>query len=630
MNEGDRMPLILVMALLTPLVLDAGEAGDCKPELCALVASGSLSDLRWPDFSDYRTRIQSFYEPTAYTSAWINRGSVTGAAKSIIEVLKNADAKGLDSEDYDGSRWSDRLAELTRTGKAPSESDLTRFDLALTVCAMRYISDLHFGKVNPGLFELAVSNSGFGLGDEQTDLAGFVRQRLVNATNVKAVLDGVEPPYEGYRRTEMALQRYLALARDHTEELLPVPNKPVEPGSPYVAAPKLASLLRKLEDLPAGATLPSDPNLYGGALVDAVKRFQSRHGLEPDGRLGKATVAQLNTPLSHRVRQLQLTLERWRWIPSNFPHPLIVVNIPEFVLRVLDDSYATEFEMKVVVGGAYRHQTPVFTANMKSVVFRPYWNVPTSIQHAELLPKLKRDRSYLMNNGYEVVTPQEQVVTNGTVSDDVLAQLRSGKLRVRQIPGPKNSLGLVKFLFPNEYNVYLHGTPATELFSRTRRDFSHGCIRVERPAELAAWVLRNYPEWTREHILEAMNGTEPLEVKLNRPIPVLIVYATAVALDGGEVRFFEDIYKQDADLEDVLAKGYPYRPWKPASGSLPATHPAHIDVNEIRLGVIPHAAATEGKRQVAQVGRLDAGQPNVNRLSLHVQAILGDPTGVRP
>jgi len=263
-------------------------------------------------------------------------------------------------------------------------------------------------------------------------------------------------------------------------------------------------------------------------LVDAVKHFQVRHGLDPDGRLGRATMAQLNTPLSHRIRQLELTLERWRWVPHSFSRPPIVVNIPEFELRALNDSYGTELEMKVVVGKAYRHQTPVIAADMREVIFRPYWDVPRSIQRTELVPKLDQGASYLANNGYEIVTSQGTVVMNKALDDAMLAQLRSGRLRIRQTPGPKNALGLVKFLFPNEYDVYLHATPAPELFSKFRRDFSHGGLRVEKTQQLAAWVLGDQSEWTPERIAGAMNGTKTIQVTLARPIPVLIVYATAV------------------------------------------------------------------------------------------------------
>jgi len=354
------------------------------------------------------------------------------------------------------------------------------------------------------------------------------------------------------------LQRYIALAREDHGGWLPLTKKPVDPGGLYPAVAQLANLLRRLEDLPEGAGVTQDSTTYEGSLVDAVKHFQKRHGLDPDGRLGKETLTQLNTPLTNRIQQLQLTLERWRWAPHSFPRPPIVVNIPEFELRALNASYGTELEMKVVVGKAYRNQTPVFAANMKQVFFRPYWNVPLSIQKAELLPKLDRDSSYLVKNRYEVVTLQGKVVTDGIVDEPALALLRAGKLRIRQIPGPENALGLVAFMFPNAHDVYLHATPAIELFAKSRRDFSHGCIRAEKPRELADWVLRNQPEWTPQKITDAMNGSKTIFVSLDNPIPVLIVYATAVVLASGEVRFFEDIYGQDAQLAELLAKGYPY------------------------------------------------------------------------
>jgi murein L,D-transpeptidase YcbB/YkuD len=212
----------------------------------------------------------------------------------------------------------------------------------------------------------------------------------------------------------------------------------------------------------------------------------------------------------------------------------------------------------VVVGKAYGHHTPVLSGYMRYLIFRPYWNVPISIQRADLIPKIERDSNYLAENDYEVVDSDRAVVTDGTVSDDVLSGLRSGALNIRQKPGPKNALGLVKFIFPNSYNVYLHGTPAVELFSRARRDISHGCIRVENPAALAAWVLRERPEWDVARIQAVMNGDETMRVNLKQPIPVLIIYTTGVVEPDGEVRFFQDIYDDDASLKKVLAAGYPF------------------------------------------------------------------------
>ena len=513
------MNRILILALIATVTRIPARA-ECATALCGAVAGGNFP-------GEYRARIQQFYEPTDYAFAWTRGGIMTEQAKVLLEVLRDADAKGLNVQDY----------ELRHT-----ESDAAEFDLDLTISAMRYISDLQFGRANPGLF--AAERQRF-------DSAGFLRQ-LVDAPDVKAAMQGIEPPYEGYRRTQEALLRYMALAREGSGGLLPVPKKTVEPGSPYNGAAALAGLLRLVGDLPADAKVPAGPHLYQGPLVDAVKRFQVRHGLDADGRLGKATFEQLNIPLSQRVEQLRLTLERWRWVPHSFPRPPIVVNIPEFMLRAVSDSYRTELSMKVVVGQAYGHQTPVFAAEMKQVVFRPYWNVPLSIQLAELLPKLARDAAYLAKNRFEVVTPRGVAVADGVVDAGMLEQLRSGKLQIRQAPGPENALGLVAFRFPNEYDVYLHGTPATALFAKSRRDFSHGCIRAEKPRELAEWVLRSQPGWTPERIADAMQGTKTVTVELSRPIPVLIVYATAVALENGEVRFFEDIYGEDAKLEEML------------------------------------------------------------------------------
>ena len=555
-DRGHRMTrvrLFFILILSLRPVVAQSSPSDCGSTLCRLVASGGLPGLRWPDFSDYKTQVQHFYEADGYILAWIRDGRATGQAEAVIQTLTTADNKGLNSADYDGPRWAGRLANLNHADRPPPQREFAEFDLALTIAVMRYVSDLHFGRVNPGIF-----HPEFDAEHKEIDLPSFLEHSLIHAADVKAVLEGLEPPYEGYRRTEQALQRYIALAREDHGGLLPLTKKTVDPGALFPAVAQLADLLRRLGDLPESVIVTPDSAIYEGSLVDAVKHFQTRHGLDPDGRLGKATLAELNTPLSTRIQQLQLTLERWRWVPHSFPRPPIVVNIPEFELRALNASYGTELEMKVVVGRAYRHQTPVFAANMKQVIFRPYWNVPLSIQKAELLPKLDRDSSYLVKNRYEVVTLQGKVVTDGIVDEPTLALLRAGKLRIRQIPGPENALGLVAFMFPNAHDVYLHATPAMELFAKSRRDFSHGCIRAEKPRELADWVLRNQSEWPSERISDAINGSKTIYISLDKPIPVLIVYATAVVLPSGEVSFFEDIYGQDAELAALLAKGYPY------------------------------------------------------------------------
>jgi L,D-transpeptidase YcbB len=522
-------------------------------EIRALIGAGTLSELRWPNFSDYRIQIEKFYVAGGYSLAWVRDGRVTVQARALIRLFAEASLKGLNLEDYDGGRWQSRLAALERSTAGDRKTALVHFDLALTVCAMRYISNLHVGRVNPKHFKF-----GLDVGSKKYDLADVLRRQVLQAHDVGAVIATVEPPYAGYQRAEKALADYIALAAQGDGPPLPVPPKTVRPGDTYSGMKQLVARLRRLGDLALGTEFSADDNVYQGAMVAAVEHFQRRHGLMPDGAVGKATFAELNTPLSVRVDQLKLTLERYRWIPPGFPQPPIVVNIPEFRLRTMRRQPASFLSMKVVVGRAYRTQTPVFANEMRYVIFRPYWNVPRSILRSELVAKIARDPDYVAENNYEVMNGSDSVVTDGEVSDAVLSGLRSGELWIRQKPGPRNALGLVKFVFPNRYNVYFHSTPFPELFEKARRDFSHGCIRVENPVGLAAWVLRDKPEWTVERIRATMNGNETLQVNLDKPIPVLILYSTAVVEPDGEVKFFKDIYGHDASLEKVLAAGYPY------------------------------------------------------------------------
>lgn len=539
-------------------------AGASAPELSsegqawlgATISRGSFSDLRWPNFSDYSMYVKKFYEFHGDSLWWVKGMEPTAQARQVIALFLKADQKGLSAEDYDGSRWNDRLAKLKPATRQPTEADAVKFDLALTVCAMRYISDLHIGKVYPNYLAFPLDDKA-----KRYDLAKFLKDHVVGAGDVAGVLAQVEPPYPGYRRTIQALQTYLELARRDDGEQLPAVKKAILPGDTYPGVPRLARLLRLVGDLPADADVPADQSIYASALVDAVKNFQRRLGRDPNGRLDAQTLADLNVPLSRRVRQMQLTLERWRWLPAAYQEAPIVANIPEFRLRAYDKDFNIGVTMKVVVGKTYgHHNTPVFTDTMKYVVFRPYWEVPPSITRAEMIPHIVRDPDYLANKGFEVVDSKRNVVSTGKVTPEVLGQIRAGKLFVRQKPGPKNALGLAKFVFPNSYNVYIHDTPSTEFFAKARRDFSHGCIRLEKPADLAAWVLRDNPGWTPDRIRAAMNGTVTQQVNLAHPIPVFIVYATVVVLEDGVVHFYDDIYGHDSALEKVLAKGYPY-PW---------------------------------------------------------------------
>jgi L,D-transpeptidase YcbB len=517
-------------------------------ELRTIVASGRLPDLRWPNFSDRSEAVQTFYTGADYRLGWIRGGKPTAQALELIGLLETADQKGLNPKDYDGPRWSARVDGL---GKAANESNLVRFDVALTVSATRYITDLHLGKVSP-----ATLHKDFDPERKKHNAGVFLRDKVTEAASVKDALARIEPPFPGYERALVALQEYRKLAKEEVQDPLPQVQKPVEPGKSYEAAAKLAERLKFLGDLPATVSVATGSQSYTGEVVDGVKRFQARHGLEAAGKLGPQTITELNQPMSKRVEQLQLMLERWRWVPHEFPESPIVVNIPEFVLRAVDQPGKPALVMPVVVGRAMRTQTPVMEEDLKYVVFWPYWNVPPSILRNEIVPKITKDRDYLAKNGYEVATYGGQVVTDGTVSDEVLAQLRGGKLMVRQKPGPKNALGLIKFIFPNDNNVYLHSTPSQAAFSQTRRDFSHGCIRVEDPKALAVWVLRNNPGWTKEKVEAAFKAQKEQQVNLPRTIPVLIVYGTAVVKEGGRAYFFDDIYGFDKQLAKLIATAY--------------------------------------------------------------------------
>ena len=547
LNHSDRLRLSCrQIFFIAALSIFAGAQTPMRIQ--SIVTAGALNSMRWPRFSDYRVWLRNVYEPAGYAPIWLRRNLPSPQALVMIKRFRDAGQKGLEPEDYDASRWESRIQALSN-----SDADPAAFDVALTVSAMRYISDLHIGRINPRHF-----NFGLEVDHKKYDLAHFVRERLLPATDVNALLDSVEPPFPGYRRTEQALSRYVELAAKDDGEKLPTPRRPIEAGEDYQGLARLVRLLCLIGDLPPD-TKARDHHVYDPELAEGVKRFQRRHGLDADGRLGPATIKQLNVPLSDRIRQLQLTLERWRWLPSEFSAPPIIVNVPDFRLRVLDAGYKVSFDMRVVVGKALRTQTPVFSRDMTFVVLRPYWNVPPSILRSEIIPAIKHDRDYVAKKNYEVTTSDGKVVASGSISDDVLAQLQSGKLTVRQKPGTANALGLVKLMFPNEYNVYLHSTPAPDLFVRTRRDFSHGCIRVEKPAELAAWVLRNNPGWTLERVQEGMkNGPDNVTLTLSQRVPVFIVYGTALAYDNNEVHFYDDIYGHDTRLAQALAKGYPY------------------------------------------------------------------------
>jgi murein L,D-transpeptidase YcbB/YkuD len=410
---------------------------------------------------------------------------------------------------------------------------------------------LHLGLVDPRTigFKLDVQV-------EKHDFVSMLRDAIANDRLVVAVRE-LAPPVVQYQLLRNTLERYRALAASTRLSPLPPHSRSVHPGESYEGLLAVHQRLVVFGDLPGDTPPPGDSEPYEEPLVEAVRRFQDRHGLEPDGILGAATNAALRVTPASRVRQLELALERLRWLPDLDERRFIALNIPMFQLWAWDTvppNGAPTLGMRAIVGRAIGTRTPVFADAIRAVIFRPYWNVPRSIVRHELLPIVRRDPGYLERHDMELVRGDGAEATVVIPIEENLDLLAQGKLSLRQRPGPTNALGLVKFDFPNVNNVYMHDTPAAELFSRSRRDFSHGCVRVEDPVTLATWALKDEPEWSRTRVIAAMSAGRSTSVKLSRPIQVILFYVTAAVMpEDGTVRFAADIYGHDTRLEEALA-----------------------------------------------------------------------------
>jgi murein L,D-transpeptidase YcbB/YkuD len=527
--EGKSFPAFFIKQPIVLAAQPSFPSGDFA--LHGIVDSAHNADLRWPDFAAYKIEVAKLYELNSYSLVWIQGGGVRSQGLAVIDLLKNANAKGLEAEDYDGPRWQSRLLKLTQS---PSQQDLASFDTALTVSAMRYIRAIHCGRVSPREFKFQLDVEGSNL-----PVAEFIQSHVLSAGDPTAEIQKLEPPFPGYRKLLALLPKYEEYARKDDGEKLQTTSKTVLPGQPYASVARLGRFLQLIGDIPATTQLDPNRKIYDGVLVEGVKHYQSRHGESPTGKLDARTIVELNTPAPARIRQIKLTLERWRWVPHSFPQPPLVVNLPEYRLRAMNPDGTVAFYKNVIIGKAYGHKSPVFEKEIQYVVFRPYWEVPPSIERNEIVPHIQKNPNYISRNNFEVVTPKGEVVTDSQVSPDVLDGIKSLRLMVRQKPGPTNSLGLVKIIFPNPDNVYLHGTDAPGLFSADVRDLSHGCIRVENPADLVAWVLRNNAGWDLERVRATMNGEKNnLQVNLVTRIPVLIVYGTATVNEENQIRFF--------------------------------------------------------------------------------------------
>jgi murein L,D-transpeptidase YcbB/YkuD len=486
------------------------------------------------------------YRLSGGAPVWIDTtGRPRRAADTAVHVLAASASEGLIPSAYHADALAASLASLYRAGGTPS--DAARFDVDLSATMLLYLRHLHFGRIDPRTLGLQLEPR------VEHHRIPDVLWRAVEAGDVSTAQTTLAPGFHQYAVLRRALARYRAIEASPDVRTPLLPDVTIRQGAELPDGAALRRWLTALGDLSADIAERDGP--YDGVTAEAMARFQMRHGLPADGVIGPATRRALLVPPAWRIRQIEMALERLRWVSDlDESRRLIAVNIPMFRLWAWDrvpSETPPAIDMAVVVGKALNHRTPVFVDSLERVVIRPYWNVPQSIVRAEILPAVTKNPRYLEEHAFEIVDRGDERAVVLSATPENIERLRTGRAQLRQRPGPTNALGLVKFLFPNSANVYMHATPQPELFSRTRRDFSHGCIRVEDPVGLAEWVLKNQTAWPRDAIERAMAGNATRTVELESPIQVVLFYTTAIVATDGTVRFADDLYGQDARLSDV-------------------------------------------------------------------------------
>lgn len=496
-------------------------------------------------------RLRVFYGERLFRPVWSGQDGPFPVGEDVIRELGNADLEGLRPEDYHLSALESLLREL-RAGQVrdapPNPEKLADLDLLLTDAFLMYASHLLRGKVNPKTLETQWYLQR-RKGDPSAPLEAALHSHLIKET-----LQGLHPPYAGYGRLRQALAHYRSMAERGGWEAIPA-GETLRRGDqgPRVAAVRQRLILLGDLDQDRGG----EDGLFDETMECAVKRFQTRHGLASDGIVGIATLTALNVPMWKRASQIQWNMERWRWLPESLGGRYILVNITDFHLEVRDGERRV-MRMRAIVGTPYR-RTPVFAARMTYLVLNPHWNVPANIVKEELLPEIQKSVEYLRKNNIKIFRNHNgrkaeldpNTVDWSTFNSNGLPFL------FRQEAGPSNPLGRIKFMLENEFEVYLHDTPHRQLFTRTARQFSHGCIRIERPMELAEYLLQEDPRWTREALDAALKSEVDKTVRLPKPMDVYILYWTAWVDEDGTVQFREDIYEQDGPLAVALDRRPP-------------------------------------------------------------------------
>jgi len=492
--------------------------------------------------------LPEFYRKRDFRPAWIDDGLVLADARALLPALRSVAADGLHPENYHLAAIESLLAEIDASARKGLRyvrpEALADLEMLLTDGFLLCGSHLVHGQVNPETFQ-----SEWFIKGNFEDLAAALERGLA-AKDVPGALDSLRPGFTVYRGLLRAYRQYGELLAAGGWPKLPAGPKLVK-GDRDSRVGALKRILMVMNDLPSAAGA-SDPDFFDEALEDAVKSFQRRHGLEPDGVVGAGTAFALNVPAEERLKQIRANLERWRWITRQLGERYVLVNVAGFRVGVYEAGREV-LSMPAIVGRTYR-QTPDFSGKLSAITINPAWNVPPKLAREDILPKLRSDPAYLKKKSFRVFENWSERAREIDAAAVDWKQIKEDSLsyKFRQDPGPENALGRIMFLFPNKFDVYIHDTPERWLFSRAVRDFSSGCIRVERPLDLAAYLLRDDPAWAKEKIEEAIDAGETKLIHLRKPLNIHVLYWTAWLGEDGRVQFRQDIYLRDAALDRAL------------------------------------------------------------------------------
>jgi murein L,D-transpeptidase YcbB/YkuD len=488
----------------------------------SMVVEKFIADKKIPD--SLSRRIRSFYNTRNYQFAWFTSKGLTEQARGFWNLHDYHTTYNHDTLLHSKSlqKTMDNLIAEEDLSVSASNKTFINTELTLTNHFIQYVMNQYEdGYVKRKEMERFIPR--------KKEDAMYLTDSLITKKHKDNKY--FEDINESYKALKDQLERYYDIAKKGGWPVIPADKKTYKKGTSSIAIPLIKRHLSLTDDMPGADTT----QVFNDTLEMGIKNYQRRFGYTPDGIITAALLKEMNVPAQSRVQQILINMERMRWMPSRPSGNLILVNIPEFVLHLYDGKNKV-WDINVVVGKE-GHNTMMFTGDLNQVVFSPYWNVPPSIVRKEILPALEKDPTYLARNN------MEQVGMEGDLP------------KIRQLPGPDNSLGRVKFLFPNSFNIYFHDTNAKGLFNKDKRAYSHGCIRLEEPEKLANYLLRNQPEWTPEKIEDAMNSGTEKYVKLKDPIPVFITYYTAWVDDAGQLNFREDIYGHDASLAARMFTG---------------------------------------------------------------------------